>query len=116
MEKQELTLYLDFYHDLLTKHTRNVLHLYVDEDLSFGEIAEELQISRQAVHDRFKKGKELLLSLEEDLQLIAKFEKRKKLFKELRYSLQHLEEYLPKENQAFVVELNNKIKALEEIE
>lgn len=120
MQKQELTIYLDFYHVLLTPHTGNVLHLYVDEDLSISEIAEELKISRQAVHDRLKKGKMQLLVLEEEMQLVANFQKRKALFKETHDLLDELSYHVEAITNLKILEIYEKLKTklvkIEEIE
>lgn len=71
-EKQELADLLDVYGDLLTERQRHFLELYFNEDLSYGEIAESEQISRQAVHDAIQHGKKSLLHFEEHLSLVRK--------------------------------------------
>ncbi len=45
---------LDLYGSLLTERQRQFVKLHYEEDLSFGEIAKEFGISRQAVHDAVK--------------------------------------------------------------
>lgn len=40
-----------FYGGLLTQKQQDALRLYYEEDLSLGEIAEELNVSRQNVHE-----------------------------------------------------------------
>ena len=55
MEKRvELTLLMDFYGPLLTEHRSEILALYCEEDMSFQEIADQLGISRQGVHESVK--------------------------------------------------------------
>ena len=55
MEKiLEQTLLYDFYGELLTEHQKQIYELYLD-DLSLSEIANELGISRQGVHDLIKR-------------------------------------------------------------
>ena len=56
MEKfvQRALLY-DFYGELLTKRQQQVYESVVLEDYSLSEVAEELQISRQSVHDMIKR-------------------------------------------------------------
>ena len=52
MEKfVEQTFLFDFYGELLTERQRQVYTSVVFEDYSLSEVAEELGISRQGVHD-----------------------------------------------------------------
>ena len=53
---------IDLYGILLTENQLNILELYYMEDLSLKEIADELNISRNAVHDSLKRS---LIILEE---------------------------------------------------
>ncbi len=69
----ELTLLFDFYKPMLTEKQQLVMELFHEEDYSLAEIAEKLEISRQAVYDTFKKAKLSLLHCEEKLGLLARF-------------------------------------------
>ena len=55
MEELDKNLYvnrlIDLYGGLLTDHQRNILELYYCCDLSLSEIAEQEEVSRNAVHD-----------------------------------------------------------------
>ena len=53
---------IDLYGNLLTVNQLNILELYYMEDLSLKEIAEELNVSRNAVHDSLKRS---LITLED---------------------------------------------------
>ena len=66
-------LLLDFYGNLLTEKTMNTLELYLDDDLSLKEIAEDANISRQGVHDTVKRGLNQLREYEAKLGLAEKF-------------------------------------------
>ncbi len=61
-----VTLY-EMYGALLTKKQRACLELYFCEDLSLGEIADELSVSRQAIHDLLKRVEQTLEHYEEIL-------------------------------------------------
>ena len=79
MEKiVEHTLLYDFYGELLTDHQKKVYEDVLLNDLSLSEVAEELGISRQGVHDLIKRCHKILNSYEEKLQLVEKFINTKK--------------------------------------
>lgn len=65
------SLLLDFYGKDLTDKQREALDMYYNMDLSLGEIAEELSVTRQSVRDTIKKGEERLLSLEEKIGMCS---------------------------------------------
>ena len=76
---QEITLWLDFYSQLLTPRTREVLELHYNEDMSLSEIAEHIGITRQGVHDKIIKGVAQLSGYETSLGLAKRFLDQKKL-------------------------------------
>lgn len=55
------------YGALLTKKQQRCLELYFYEDYSLAEIAEEMQVSRQAIHDLLKRVEQTLEHYEEIL-------------------------------------------------
>lgn len=59
----------DQYAPVLGERHRTVLDYYYNQDLSLGEIAELLGISRQGVRDSIKKAEEELYNLENGLHL-----------------------------------------------
>ena len=76
MEKfVEQTLLYDFYGELLTSKQRQVYESVVLEDYSLSEVAQELGISRQGVHDALKNAEKALLDYEQKLRLVEKFQK-----------------------------------------
>ena len=66
-------LLFDVYGPLLTKKQQTVYDLAVGEDMSFGEIAEEVGVSRQAVHDLVRRTGQILADYEEKLGLADQF-------------------------------------------
>ena len=56
-----------FYGSLLTDRQQEFVELYYYHDLSLGEIAEEKEISRQAVFDNLKRSEEALENYEDEL-------------------------------------------------
>lgn len=74
MEKfVEQTLLYDFYGELLTEHQRRIYEDVVLNDYSLSEVAEELGISRQGVHDNVKRCNKALQEYEDKLHLVEKF-------------------------------------------
>ena len=69
----KIGLLFDYYGQFLTTKQREVMHLYFENDYSLSEIAEELGVSRQAVHDMIKKSKKSLYEYEDRLGLALKF-------------------------------------------
>ncbi|MCD8049135.1 MAG: DNA-binding protein [Clostridia bacterium] len=63
---------LSSYGALLTDKQAQTLEYYYDEDLSLGEIAENMGISRQGVRDFIKRGEEMLDDYEAKLKLCEK--------------------------------------------
>ncbi|MBE6595986.1 MAG: hypothetical protein E7644_09360 [Ruminococcaceae bacterium] len=63
---------LDIYGLLLSDRHRELLDLYYNQDLSLGEIAAEVGISRQGVRDSIKKAEEELFFFEDRLHLLQK--------------------------------------------
>ena len=64
MDRAELMLLYDYYGDLLTDRQRECFELRYDQDLSLGDIGQELGISRQGVHDNLARTEALLQNME----------------------------------------------------
>lgn len=62
---------LSVYGGLLPDRQEQVLRLHYEQDLSLSEIAEQLQVTRQAVYDAINKGRSHLNRLEEHLGLVS---------------------------------------------
>lgn len=65
MDALEMTLLFDYYGDLLTERQRMCFDMRHNQDMSLGEIAEEMQVSRQGVHDNLNRAEALLRNMEE---------------------------------------------------
>lgn len=73
----EKTLLFDFYGELLTDRQKELYQLYHLDDLSLGEISEQMAISRQGVYDAIKRCDAQLAKYEEKLQLVHRFIRNK---------------------------------------
>lgn len=83
----EMGILFDFYGRLLTESQYLAIEFYYIHDLSLGEIAEELNISRQGVYDTLKRAENILYRYEEKLKLVKKIDiTKEKVKKILKYS------------------------------
>ena len=107
MEKfVEQTLLYDFYGELLTERQQQVYESVVLEDYSLSEVAEDLGISRQGVHDMVKRCNHTLEEYESRLHLVEKFLC-------IRKQVQKIKELAVGYNAGEITEISNKI--LEEL-
>lgn len=74
----------EFYQPLLTKKQNDYLELYYGDDYSLGEIAENFNVSRQAVYDNIKRTETILEDYEAKLHLYAEFQARNKQADEIQ--------------------------------
>lgn len=63
----------DFYGALLTEKQQQCLEMHYFSDLSLGEIAEQMGVTRQAVHDLLRRAEQLLDEYEAKLKLLERF-------------------------------------------
>ena len=87
----EVSMLLDFYGQLLTARQYEILDLYYNDDYSLGEIAEELGISRQGVHDSIRKGRTALETYEARLGLATRFREQEEIMKKALSCLNRVE-------------------------
>lgn len=64
MDSTELILLYDYYGELLTERQKECFELRYNQDLSLGEIGQELGISRQGVFDNLSRTEALLKNME----------------------------------------------------
>ena len=84
LQKQQYYNYLySFYQNLLTEKQQEIFEDYNYNDYSLSEIAENHEISRNAVHDTLKKVEKALEYYEEKLNLYSKSEELEKLLDNL---------------------------------
>ena len=91
-EKVKISILLEIYGKLLTEKQLEILSDYYNNDLSLSEIAENNNITRQAVRDIIKKGENKLFELEEKLLIMEKMLKQEKILQEILNELTKIEE------------------------
>ena len=74
-----ITILYDLYGSLLTEKQQQIWQMFYNDDLSLAEIAAEMNISRQAVHDSNRRAEEMLKEYEEKLGLYAALEDKIKV-------------------------------------
>lgn len=83
MDALEMTLLFDYYGDLLTERQRVCFDLRHNQDLSLAEIAQELQVSRQSIHDILTRTEAQLRNMEEKTGCVARDRKCRKAMEEI---------------------------------
>ncbi len=83
----EINMLLDFYGGLLTERQQYVMGCHYEEDLSLSEIAQELNVSRQAAYDIIKRSEKILRGYEQELGLLERFLSQKQRLTDIRQLL-----------------------------
>ena len=73
----------EFYAALLTDKQMNYIELYYADDYSLAEIAEEFQVSRQAVYDNIKRTEKILEDYEKKLHMYSDYIVRNQIFDQI---------------------------------
>ena len=97
-KKIEISMFCEYYGSLLTTQQYTFLNDYYNNDLSLSEIADNNQITRQAVRDIIKKGEKKLFEYEEKLSFMKRMlKKNKKIAKILSQITKIQKEYSDKQ-------------------
>lgn len=83
-----VNMLIDMYGDLLTDKQQEYLAMYYEEDLSLAEIAEVLNVSRNAVYDQLRRALKILEQYEANLGLLKKHQERLKLIDQIEEEIQ----------------------------
>ena len=92
-EKVKISMLLEIYGKLLTEKQSQMLEDYYNHDLSLSEIAENQDITRQAVRDNIKKGENKLFELEEKLSIMKRTLEQEKQIQEILTELSKITDY-----------------------
>ena len=114
MEKNvEISMLCQTYGNLLTKKQLEILIDYYDNDLSLSEIAENHNITRQAVRDNKKKGEKKLFEYEEKLKIMKRTLKREKKIEEILEELTKIQSsYSDKEVNKILEHIKKELKTV----
>lgn len=93
MDTIDLVLLYDYYGDLLTDRQKECFELRHYQDLSLGEIASELGISRQGVHDNLNRTEALLREMEAKTGCVSRDQASRRAAKMIRTAADSLLAY-----------------------
>lgn len=85
----KISMLLEIYRNMLTEKQADVIDLYYNQNLSLSEIAEDLNITRQAVRKSLVEAEKNLNSFEEKLKFLEKQMSREKKIDKI---LTHIED------------------------
>ena len=114
MEKNvKISILSDIYGKLLTEKQFEFIDDYYNNDLSLSEIAENNNITRQAVRDIIKKGEKKLFEYEEKLMFMKRMLKQEKKIEQVLSELNKIQKEYSDEQVAVVLEhIKKELKCL----
>ena len=84
MDTVHMLLLFDYYGEMLTERQRMCLDLRYNQDLSLAEIASELGVSRQGVHDNIIRAEAHLQRMEEKTGCVRRYLQYRKAAETIR--------------------------------
>ena len=115
MEKNvEISVLCQLYGKALTEKQYEVLTDYYNNDLSLSEIAENNNITRQAVRDIIKKGENKLYELEKNISLMKKVLDEEKIINKIKNELDEISKLVSSNNKV-AQKINNIKKELKKL-
>ena len=114
MDALEMTLLYDYYGELLTERQRMCFDLYHNQDLSLGEIAQELQVSRQGVYDNLSRAEALLRNMEEKTGCVRRDLQSRKAVRNILAAAKQLQAHPDTDVKALAEQILTAAQGLEE--
>lgn len=112
-EKVKISMLCEFYGKLLTEKQFEFMNDYYNSDLSLSEIAENNNITRQAVRDILKKGEKKLFEYEEKLNFMKRtLNQEKKIEKVLSELTKIQKDYSDKEIASVLENIKRELNCL----
>ena len=103
-EKVKISILCELYGKLLTEKQEEFIEDYYNNDLSLSEIAENNNITRQAVRDIIKKGEKKLFEYEEKLHFMKRTLNQEKRIEKVLSELTKIQKDYSDEQIASVLE------------
>lgn len=114
MESLEMALLFDYYGGMLTQKQRECFDMRYNQDLSLGEIAEEMGVSRQAVNDNLTRTEALLRRMEENIGSVKRDKKIRRAAEEIFAAASALDAVSDPAVQAFAQQIKSAALTLKE--
>lgn len=93
MDALEMILLFDYYGELLTQRQRECFDMRYNQDMSLGEIAQELNVSRQGVYDNLARAETLLRNMEEKTGCVSRDQACRKAARAILDAARSLSQY-----------------------
>ena len=93
MDALEMSLLYDYYGGLLTGKQRQCFDLRYNQDLSLGEIAQVMGVSRQAVSDNLTRTEALLRKMDDSIVCVGRDLKNLKALRKILDAAERLNKY-----------------------
>ena len=114
MDALQMALLFDYYGELLTDRQRMCFDLRHNQDLSLAEIAQELNVSRQGVHDNLSRAEALLLNMEEKTGCVSRNLACRRAVRQIIVSAQKLANHYDQEVSKLAQDILTAVGCLEE--
>ena len=114
MDTVEMLLLFDYYGDMLTDRQRMCLDLRYNQDLSLAEIAEELGVSRQAVHINITNAEAHLQKMEAKTGCVRRYLQGREAMQTILASVKKLENHADPLVRETALAIANAAKSIEE--
>lgn len=114
MEKNvKISMLNEIYGKLLTTKQYEIIDNYYNQDLSLSEIAENNQITRQAVRDILQKGEKKLLEYETKLLLMKRMLQEEKTIKKVLEEIAQIQDNdIDKKTEQLLKNITKEIRSL----
>ena len=113
MDSIEQVLLFDYYGELLTERQRTCFDMRYNQDMSLGEIADELNVSRQAVYSNLERAEALLQNMEEKTGCVRRDLQCRKAARRILESAAQIEKS-PEDTEKWIQRIVSAAKELEE--
>jgi len=110
----EMLLLFDYYGDMLTDRQRMCLDLRYNQDLSLAEIADELGVSRQGVHDNIIRAEAHLQKREAKTGCVRRYLQSREAMQTILTSVKKLENHPEPQVRETAIAIANAAKSIEE--